>query len=64
MEELLVRKIEAGIRGIRLGTKKPSEVDIDKFFTRLEKINEYLCDDLKMKYDNVKSDYKKKLQSA
>ena len=42
MEELLVKKIECGIRGIRLGTKNPNEVMLGKSLERLKDINEGL----------------------
>lgn len=59
-EELIVRKIESGIRGIDLGTKKPHEVNILKELSRLSMLNDGLFDELQDKYTNTLKKYERK----
>ena len=59
MNELLVKKIEAGIRSIRLKIKTPQEVELTDYFNRLYKTNEGLYYDLIAKYQGVLNDYEK-----
>lgn len=61
IEECYVRKIECGIRSIKLGNKKPSEVSLNSVFDRLGRINDGLCDELLKKYDKIVIEYKKKI---
>ncbi len=58
--ELYIKKIESGIRSIRLGTKKPSEVSLDDFFEKLRPLNDGMAMDLREKYDNVVKDWNRK----
>lgn len=53
MEELCIRKIEGGIRGIRLGTKKPIEAKVGQFLDKLKKSNEGMYEEYLEKYMNV-----------
>lgn len=48
MEDLLIRKIEGGIRGIKNGTKEPKE--IAPLLNRLKGINEGMYLDLLEEY--------------
>jgi len=64
VEECIVKNIEGGIRGIKMGTKKPQDMNLNQSFDRLSKINEALCDDLISKYENVLSDYRKKIENS
>ena len=59
-EELIVRKIESGIRGIDMGTKRPHEVNIMKDLSRLSMINDGLFDELQDKYTNTLKKYERK----
>jgi hypothetical protein len=59
-EEHYVKYIECGIRAIKLGTKKPQETNVSKFFEKLREVNDGLCDDLMERYKNVVEDYKKR----
>lgn len=52
-EEIYINKIEGAIRGIRMGTKKPDEVKVGKYFEKLKVLNEGLYIDLMDKYKNV-----------
>jgi hypothetical protein len=63
VEECIVKNIEGGIRGIKMGTKTPQDVNLLTSFDRLAKINESLCDDLMNKYENVLKDYKRKIEN-
>ena len=60
--ELYIDRIESGIRGIRLGIKKPSEVELNDFFKKLQPLNDGMAIDLKDKYDNVVNDWNRKNQ--
>lgn len=60
IEECYVKKIEGGIRSIKLGYKKPEEIELISSFEKLKKINDGLCDDLKIKYDKIVKDYENK----
>lgn len=59
-EEMYIKNVENGIRGIRLGTKKPEDIStvISSNLNRLNKINEGMFEDLLKKYENVVNDYK------
>jgi hypothetical protein len=59
-EEIYIRNVENGIRGIRLGAKKPEDVAeaVASNLNRLNKVNEGMFEDLLRKYENVVNDYK------
>lgn len=59
-EDIYIRNIENGIRGIRLGSKKPEEIasSISTNFNRLSEVNQGMYEDLMKKYENVVNDYK------
>jgi len=59
-EEIYIKNIENGIRGIRLGTKKPEDVAtiVSSNLNRLNKVNEGMFEDLLKKYENVVNDYR------
>ena len=61
-EEILIKKLEGAIRGIRLGTKQPKDVasEVAHGFARLKTLNEGMADDLMTKYKNVVNDWKRK----
>ena len=59
-EEHYVKYIESGIRAIKLGTKKPHETNVSKFFEKLRDVNDGLCDDLMERYKQVVEDYNKR----
>lgn len=60
MEELLIRKVEGGIRGVRMRTKTPEEAKVMYFLNRLKEINEGLYSDYLEKYIRIHKDYNKK----
>ena len=59
IEETYVKHIENGIRGIKLGTKKPEDTKVGKYLTKLKPINDGLYDDLMERYSEVIRKYKK-----
>lgn len=63
MEDLLISKIEGGIRGIRMGSKTPETAQLGNLFTRLKPLNEGMYLELIEKYKNVVADYNKKKES-
>jgi hypothetical protein len=61
-EEIYIRNVENGIRGIRLGAKKPEDVAeaVANNLNRLNKVNEGIYQDLSVKYYNVIKDYERR----
>jgi hypothetical protein len=62
MEEILIKRIEAAIRAIRMGTKEPKDVNPAAHFEKLKLLNEGMHQDLMQKYKNVMTDYNNKKQ--
>ena len=60
MEDLLIKQIENGIRAIRLGTKRPQEVEVNNKLERLTKLNEGMANDLSNKYIAIINDFSKR----
>jgi hypothetical protein len=60
IEEIYVKRIECGIRGINCGTKKPEEVSVHTDLKKLQSINDGLYEDLCDKYYNTLDSYRKK----
>ena len=58
-EEIYIKNVESGIRGIRLGAKTPSDVasTVATNFNRLKSVNLGMYEDLMDKYENVVRDY-------
>ena len=52
-EDQLIRKIEAGIRAIRLKTKTPDDVDIMVYLDRLKEFNEGMYQEYLVRYHKV-----------
>jgi len=49
-EEIYIKHIENGIRGIKLGTKTPEEARVGHFLAKLKPLNEFMYEDLLEKY--------------
>lgn len=64
LEELYIKKLEGAIRGIKMGTKKPSDVglEVSNAFTKLKQLNDGMADDLMQKYKKVVDDHSKNTQ--
>jgi len=63
IEEIVVRNIESGIRGIKFGTKRPEDVNVHKHLKRLQSINDGLYEELCDKYYNTLDAYKEKMKN-
>lgn len=59
-EELYIKRIENGIRGLKLGTKCPKTAEVGKWMAKLKPLNEPMYEDLLEKYSKVLEEYKKK----
>lgn len=53
MEELLIKKIEAGIRSIKHGTATPADAKVGVFLNKLKPINLAMYEDLLNNYKAV-----------
>jgi hypothetical protein len=53
IERIYIKKIEGAIRGVRIGTKNPEEVNIHLLLNGLKKINEGLADDYLDEYIEI-----------
>lgn len=53
IEKIYIKKIEGVIRGVRIGTKNPEEVNIHLLLNGLKKINEGLADDYLDEYVEI-----------
>ena len=60
IEELSIRKIEGGIRGIRMGTKTPETARVGYFLSKLEPLNIGLYEDYLERYVKVMKLYEQK----
>lgn len=58
-EEICIERIEAGIRGIKNGTKTPQEANCGSLFIKLKPLNEAMYDDLMGKYKVAMEAYNK-----
>lgn len=56
-EEELIRKIEAGIRALRLRTKEPKDTGCAVALNKLRDINVGMYDDYLEKYKNALAEY-------
>ena len=59
-EELIIEKIEEGIRGIKMGTKKPEDAKVGVFLNKLKELNDGLYHDYLNNYIIVKKEWDKK----
>ena len=59
MERNYIRRIESGIRGIKLGTKVPDDVDVIGLLEKLKPLNEARYEELMAKYIGVMKEYQK-----
>jgi hypothetical protein len=53
IEKIYIKKIEGVIRGVRIGTKNPEEVNIHLLLNGLKKINEGLAEDYLDEYIEI-----------
>lgn len=55
MEELILKKVRGGIRGLKMGTKTIDEARVTYFLDKLAKINDGLYQDYYMEYNKVRA---------
>ncbi len=60
MERLYIKKIENGLRGLRLGTKTPENCQCGKYLNKLKPLNEGMWEDLMESYKEHLKKYKNK----
>ncbi len=60
-EEIYIKKIENGIRGIKMGTKTPEEVQVGHYLAKLKPLNPMMYEDLLEKYAKVAKEKDKKV---
>ena len=60
IEELLIKKIEGGIRAIKNGSKSPQTAEIGGSLNKLKQYNEGMHLDLMNNYKKAVEDYNKK----
>ena len=53
IEDLSIKKIKGGIRGIKNGTKTPKEANINYFLGKLKPLNVEMHSELEKEYLNV-----------
>ena len=63
IEECYVKKIESGIRSIKLGMKTPEQVKINGTLEKLRLVNDGLFDELQTKYTNIVIDFNRKMEN-
>lgn len=50
-EEIYIDRIEGAIRGLKLKTKTPEQIDVTDQFRRLKPLNPMMYEDLKEKFE-------------
>jgi len=60
-EELIVKRIEGAMRGLRLGTKKLEDLNMNPLFDKLNKVNEFTYKEMEKKFEDVVDSYRNKL---
>ena len=59
-EEIYIERIEGAIRGLKLKTKTPEQIDVTDQFKRLKPLNPMMYEDLKEKFEAQVKIYKHK----
>lgn len=64
MERLLIKTIENGIRAVKLGSKRPADIEglVNTSITRLNGINDGMAKDLGDRWNKVLNHYNEKIQ--
>jgi hypothetical protein len=63
MEELILKKINCGIRGIKLGTKTPEEARVGYWLNRLKEIDSVWYEECFSNYIKINKMYNEKKNS-
>jgi hypothetical protein len=60
-EELIVKRIEGAMRGLRLGTKKLEDLNVNPLLDRLNTLNKFTYKEMDEKFEKAVNDYRNKL---
>jgi hypothetical protein len=60
-EELIVKRIEGAMRGLRLGTKKLEDLNVNPLLDRLNTLNKFTYKEMDDKFEKAVNDYRNKL---
>ena len=63
-EEIIIRKVEGAIRGIKLKKKKPEDTNVGYLLNKLKDLNQPMYEDKLFEYINVKNEYDKKNENG
>jgi len=55
MEELILKKVRGGLRGLKMGTKTIDEARVGYYLEKLAKVNDGLYQDYIIEYNRVKA---------
>lgn len=55
MEELILKKVRGGLRGLKMGTKTIDEARVGYFLEKLAKVNDGLYQDYILEYNRIKA---------
>jgi len=60
-EELIVKRIEGAMRGLRLGTKKLEDLNVNPLLDRLNTLNKFTYKEMEKKFEDAVDYYRNKL---
>ena len=60
-EELIIKRIEGAMRGLRLGTKKLEDLNVNPLLDRLNTLNKFTYKEMDEKFEKAVNDYRNKL---
>lgn len=60
-EELIVKRIEGAMRGLRLGTKKLEDLNVHPLLDKLNTLNKFTYKEMDEKFEKAVNDYRNKL---
>lgn len=60
-EELIVKRIEGAMRGLRLGTKKLEDLNVHPLLDKLNTLNKFTYKEMDKKFEKAVNDYRNKL---
>jgi hypothetical protein len=60
-QELIVKRIEGAMRGLRLGTKTPQELNINPLLDKLNTLDSITYKEMDLKFEKAVDEYRRKL---
>ena len=60
VEELTILQVENQLRGLKMGTKKPEEMDVNRWLIKLKPLNIGMYEELQAKYVRILTEVKNK----